>query len=34
MFFLGLGALFVGLVWLTIELVGRLLSIVIPVPGQ
>lgn len=33
LFFLGLGALFIGLVWLTIELVGWLLSIVIEVPG-
>ena len=34
LFFLGLGAIFIGLVWLTIEVVGWLLSIVIPVPGQ
>jgi hypothetical protein len=34
MFFLGLGAIFVGLVWLTIELIRWLLSIVILVPGQ
>ena len=34
LFFLGLGALFIGLVWLTIELFSRMLSIVIAVPGQ
>jgi hypothetical protein len=34
MFFLGLGAIFIGLVWVTIELLRWLLSIVIPVPGQ
>jgi uncharacterized protein DUF4112 len=34
MFFLGLGAIFIGLVWLTIELIRWLLAIVIPVPGQ
>ena len=33
MFFLGLGAIFIGLVWLTLELIRRLLSIVIEVPG-
>jgi hypothetical protein len=33
LFFLGLGALFIGLVWLTIEVIGWLLSIVIEVPG-
>ena len=33
MFFLGLGAIFICLVWLTLELIRRLLSIVIEVPG-
>ena len=34
LFFVGLGAIFIGLVWLTFELIRWLLSIVIPVPGQ
>jgi len=33
LFFLGLGAVFIGLVWLTIELIRWLLSVVIPVPS-
>ena len=33
LFFHGLAAIFIGLVWLTIELLSRLLSIVIEVPG-
>ena len=33
LFFLGLAAIFIGLVWLTIELLSRLLSIVVEVPG-
>jgi Domain of unknown function (DUF4112) len=33
LFFLGLGAIFIGLVWLTIELIRRLLSIEISILG-
>ena len=33
LFFVGLGAVFLGLVWLTIEVIRWLLSIVIEVPG-
>jgi hypothetical protein len=33
LFFLGLGAIFIGLVWLTIEVVRWVLGIIIEVPG-